>query len=135
VRIGKKSSGVIPGRSTTAARYGGEEFAFVFPEAGPDVARASFRAIRERLSTEPEHPALSVSAGVAAFPEDGDTPEKLLVPRPRPLCHENRGEAAAYRISRVLPRSCEDEQQPCLSGINCVSRTEKPHPDGDSRAH
>jgi diguanylate cyclase (GGDEF)-like protein len=62
----------------TAARYGGDEFALVLPEAGTDIAARVVSRIRERLSAEAEPPALSVSAGVAAFPADGDTPEKLL---------------------------------------------------------
>ena len=62
----------------TPARYGGDEFALVLPEAGRDVASRVVSRIRERLAAESEAPALSVSAGVAAFPEDGDTPEKLL---------------------------------------------------------
>jgi diguanylate cyclase (GGDEF)-like protein len=62
----------------TAARYGGDEFALVLPEAGTDTAARVVSRIRERLSAEAEPPALSVSAGVAAFPADGDTPEKLL---------------------------------------------------------
>jgi diguanylate cyclase (GGDEF)-like protein len=62
----------------TAARYGGDEFALVLPEAGADTAARVVSRIRERLSAEAEAPTLSVSAGVAAFPGDGDTPEKLL---------------------------------------------------------
>jgi len=62
----------------TAARYGGDEFALVLPEAGKDIASRVVSRIRERLASEAEQPALSVSAGVAAFPEDGDSPEKLL---------------------------------------------------------
>ncbi|HLK03075.1 MAG TPA: GGDEF domain-containing protein, partial [Candidatus Acidoferrum sp.] len=62
----------------TAARYGGDEFAIVLPEAGKDIASRIVSRIRERLVSDAEVPAISASAGVAAFPEDGDTPEKLL---------------------------------------------------------
>jgi diguanylate cyclase (GGDEF)-like protein len=78
----------------TAARYGGDEFALVLPEAGPEIAQRVVNRIRERMSAEAEAPALSVSAGVAAFPEDGDTPEKLLGAADRALygMKKNRGE-------------------------------------------
>jgi diguanylate cyclase (GGDEF)-like protein len=69
----------------TAARYGGDEFALVLPEAGPDIAARVVSRIRERLAAEVEPPALSVSAGVSAYPVDGDTPEKLLAAADRAL--------------------------------------------------
>jgi len=102
VRIGK----ILRSHSRaidTAARYGGDEFAVVLPEAGPDVASRVVSRIRERLSTEPEHPALSVSAGVAAFPEDGDTPEKLLGAADRALyaMKNRRGSSSVQNLTRI----------------------------------
>jgi diguanylate cyclase (GGDEF)-like protein len=85
----------------TAARYGGDEFALVLPEAGLDVATRVVARVRERLAKEAEAPALSVSAGVAAFPEDGDTPEKLLGAADRALYGmKNRG-TSIQNLTRI----------------------------------
>jgi diguanylate cyclase (GGDEF)-like protein len=86
----------------TAARYGGDEFALVLPEAGKDVASRVVSRIRERLSAEEEHPALSVSAGVAAFPEDGDTPERLLGAADHALyAMKHRGRSSVQNLTRI----------------------------------
>jgi diguanylate cyclase (GGDEF)-like protein len=86
----------------TAARYGGDEFALVLPEAGKDVASRVVSRIRERLSAEAEHPALSVSAGVAAFPEDGDTPERLLGAADRALyAMKHHGRSSVQNLTRI----------------------------------
>jgi diguanylate cyclase (GGDEF)-like protein len=87
----------------TAARYGGDEFAVVLPEAGPDMASRVVSRIRERLAAEVEVPALSVSAGVAAFPEDGDTPEKLLAAADRALYGMKRhgGRNSVQNLTRI----------------------------------
>jgi len=85
----------------TAARYGGDEFALVLPEAGREIAARVVGRIRERLASESEPPALSVSAGVAAFPEDGDTPEKLLAAADRALYRmKNRG-TSVQNLARI----------------------------------
>jgi diguanylate cyclase (GGDEF)-like protein len=101
VRIGK----ILRNHSRaidTAARYGGDEFALVLPEAGKDIASRVVSRIRELLSAEPEHPALSVSAGVAAFPEDGDTPEKLLGAADRALyAMKNHGRTSVQNLTRI----------------------------------
>jgi diguanylate cyclase (GGDEF)-like protein len=101
VRIGK----ILRNHSRaidTAARYGGDEFALVLPEAGKDIASRVVSRIRERLSGEPEQPALSVSAGVAAFPEDGDTPEKLLGAADRALyAMKHPGKSTVQNLTRI----------------------------------
>jgi diguanylate cyclase (GGDEF)-like protein len=85
----------------TAARYGGDEFALVLPEAPKDIASRVASRIRERLAAEPEQPALSVSAGIAAYPEDGDTPEKLLGAADRMLYRMKHRGSAINSIARI----------------------------------
>jgi len=86
----------------TPARYGGDEFALVLPEAGKNVASRVVSRIRERLAAETEPPALSVSAGVAAFPEDGDTPEKLLGAADRALyAMKHRSGSSVQNLTRI----------------------------------
>ena len=101
VRIGK----VLRNHSRaidTPARYGGDEFALVLPEASKDIATRVVSRIRERLAAETEAPALSVSAGVAAFPEDGDTPEKLLGTADRALyVMKHGGRSSVQNLARI----------------------------------
>ena len=85
----------------TPARYGGDEFAIVLPEAGPEIAARIVSRIRERLSTEAEMPALSASAGIAAFPEDGDTPEKLLAAVDRALYRMKHHGSSVQNLTRI----------------------------------
>jgi diguanylate cyclase (GGDEF)-like protein len=101
VRLGK----VLSNHSRaidTPARYGGDEFALVLPEAGREVASRVVARVREKLSAEQERPALSVSAGVAAFPEDGDTPEELLGAADRALYGmKHRGKSSVQNLKRI----------------------------------
>jgi diguanylate cyclase (GGDEF)-like protein/PAS domain S-box-containing protein len=62
----------------TAARYGGDEFAIVLPETGAKEADAVGRRICERLANDREEPRLSVSVGIAVYPENGTTIESLF---------------------------------------------------------
>jgi diguanylate cyclase (GGDEF)-like protein/PAS domain S-box-containing protein len=62
----------------TPARYGGDEFVVVLPEANLDIAQAVLERITARLAADDEPPALSVSAGIATCPDDGETTEVLL---------------------------------------------------------
>jgi diguanylate cyclase (GGDEF)-like protein len=65
-------------------RYGGEEFAIILPESSSkdavtraDVLRAEVKSLRLHYKKEPLGP-LTVSIGVAAYPEHGATAQELL---------------------------------------------------------
>ena len=62
----------------TPARYGGDEFVVVLPEADLDVARGVVERITTRLEADDDSPPLSVSAGIAVCPDDGQRSEILL---------------------------------------------------------
>lgn len=85
----------------TPARYGGDEFALVLPEAPKEIATRVATRVRERLALETEEPALSVSAGIAAYPEDGDTAEKLLGSADRVLYRMKRRGSPMNTITRI----------------------------------
>jgi len=71
-------------KSDVACRYGGEEFVLFMPETAPEVALKRANGIREAVKSlhlEWEGHALgpvTLSAGVAAYPEHGNDPETLL---------------------------------------------------------
>ena len=85
----------------TPARYGGDEFALVLPEAPKGIATRVATRVRERLAMETEEPGLSVSAGIAAYPEDGDTAEKLLGSADRVLYRMKRRGTPMNSITRI----------------------------------
>ena len=85
----------------TAARYGGDEFAIVFPEADADIATRIVNRIHEKLSADSEAPALSASAGTAAYPADGDTPEKLLAAADRALYRMKHRSSSIQNLTRI----------------------------------
>jgi diguanylate cyclase (GGDEF)-like protein len=62
----------------TPARFGGDEFALIMPETGEMAARQVGERICKRVASDREEPRVSVSAGVAIYPRDGDAAEVLL---------------------------------------------------------
>ena len=62
----------------TPARYGGDEFALILPETDePEALRVAQRSCAF-LAADAEHPALAASVGVAVFPRDGDSVERII---------------------------------------------------------
>jgi diguanylate cyclase (GGDEF)-like protein len=64
-----------------ACRYGGEEFVLLLVDTGPAAAFAVAERVRERICAagfSAEGRPLTVSIGVAAFPQDAQRREELL---------------------------------------------------------
>lgn len=93
-----------------AVRYGGEEFSVILPETGKKEALAVAERIRQNVLEEaflheekqPEG-ALTISLGVASFPEDGDSPKGLIASADKALykakdAGRNRVEAYAAAV-------------------------------------
>jgi diguanylate cyclase (GGDEF)-like protein/PAS domain S-box-containing protein len=79
----------------TSARFGGDEFALVLPEANAAAARQVAQRICENLANDHKGPKVSVSVGVAVYPEDGETIERLL-------CEADSG-LYARKLQRTRP--------------------------------
>jgi diguanylate cyclase (GGDEF)-like protein/PAS domain S-box-containing protein len=62
----------------TAARYGGDEFAVILPETGAQAANQVAQRICDCIANDGMGPVLSVSIGVAVYPQDGESIETLL---------------------------------------------------------
>ena len=94
-------------------RFGGEEFLVIFPGAMPSQGLIAAEKVRSKIAAHPfpgaeQQPlgCLSVSGGVAGFPEDGDSAEKLL----------DVADQALYRAkregrNRVLPAVSQGSPQ------------------------
>jgi diguanylate cyclase (GGDEF)-like protein len=74
-----------------AARYGGEEFAIVMPEMSPHEAGEIAQQIGKRVASQ-NFPgrAVTLSIGVAGFPQDADLPHAVIAAADRALYQAKR---------------------------------------------
>lgn len=76
-------------------RYGGDEFVLILQGTDPARGQALIQRLVEEARTNPVpgDPPLHVSfsAGIANFPEDGDTPEAILKAADQRVYHAKRG--------------------------------------------
>ena len=84
----------------TAARFGGDEFALVLPETNAEAAGAVAGRICERVANDGKGPRLSISFGVAVYPQDGDSIKSLLC----------EADSALYAMKRRRPFPVESRQ-------------------------
>jgi two-component system cell cycle response regulator len=72
-------------QSDTAGRYGGEEFVVILPETDMAAAQQKLESLRESVASTPielgtrgEQVQVTISAGLASFPQDGEHAAELF---------------------------------------------------------
>lgn len=72
-------------QSHTAGRYGAEEFVVILPETDMETAQRKVERLREQVASTPitlatrgERVQMTISAGLASYPQDGEDAAKLL---------------------------------------------------------
>jgi diguanylate cyclase (GGDEF)-like protein len=67
--------------SDVVARFGGDEFAIILPQSGKETAKNIAERIRNNVLINPKlllYPHISLSLGIASFPEDASNEEDIL---------------------------------------------------------
>ena len=92
------------------ARYGGEEFAVLLSGKGADAALQLAERIRERVAEE-EFPAgkITVSAGIAEFPQHGHTADAVISSADEALYEAKRG--GRNRVVCASPKQKQTNQR------------------------
>jgi diguanylate cyclase (GGDEF)-like protein/PAS domain S-box-containing protein len=84
----------------TPARFGGDEFAVVLPETDAEAANLVARRICESVANDGRGPKLSVSFGIAVYPQNGNSIESLLC----------QADSALYSMKRQRSAAAESRQ-------------------------
>lgn len=92
------------------ARYGGEEFVFLLVETDKGAALAAADRLRREVESLalPDLPRVTLSLGVASFPDDGDDIENLIHKADLALYHAKqagRNQVVPYRDGLSMPGS------------------------------
>jgi diguanylate cyclase (GGDEF)-like protein len=82
-------TGALPARATLA-RYGGEEFCALLPETGRADAIAAAEALRAAVAGLDVGRPLTISIGVAVFPDDAGDDDALIGAADRALLAAKR---------------------------------------------
>jgi diguanylate cyclase (GGDEF)-like protein len=85
----------------TPARFGGDEFAVVLPETNVEAANLVARRICENVANDGRGPKLSVSFGVAVYPQNGNSIESLLCQADSALYSMKRQRSAAAEFRQT----------------------------------
>ncbi|HMQ28609.1 MAG TPA: GGDEF domain-containing protein, partial [Acidimicrobiales bacterium] len=91
-------------REDVAARYGGEEFVVLLPGVDAEGGRAFGERVRERLHAEVEAATITVSAGVASYPDNALDPAALVGHADAALYAAKRGGRNRVVLSDVSTR-------------------------------
>jgi diguanylate cyclase (GGDEF)-like protein len=86
----------------TPARFGGDEFALVLPETNADAANLVSQRICENVVNDDNGPKISVSVGVAVYPQDGNTIESLVSAADSALYSMKRQRHVAVKSRHVI---------------------------------
>jgi diguanylate cyclase (GGDEF)-like protein len=93
-----------------AARYGGDEFIILLPEVRAEWAVEVAERIRQSVSAAASNGgrgrvAVTVSIGVAVYPDHGETPEAIIASADKALYHAKRNGRNRVVIAGSHPRS------------------------------
>ena len=83
----------------TPARYGGDEFVLILPETESAAAFQVAQRVSEQVNSDGDEPSISVSIGIAVYPQDGKTIDELFVAADRALYRDKDSSKRKLRLS------------------------------------